>query len=142
RNSFLDHRGAVNCLAFSGDSKSLAVVSTASNYKPQSAKTFTKQYDLETGKTLRTFPIVDGYSRFAATNQDGRLLVLVTNRELDGPSEIRIIGSTDDKWTEITRAAAAEGPTAFQFHGSGLLAIGQANGDIRLFSIRILSPKK
>jgi WD40 repeat protein len=137
RASLLDHRGAVEQVAFSDDGHWLAVASSRSDAR-QNYFVNLKLWKTGSNKEQAALPELLGFARFVGLSPEGRILLLLARRDLSGgPTDLKLLDIPSGRWTDmVTFQGKEDGPQSLVYSPmSHLIAAGMSNGTIRLWNI-------
>jgi WD40 domain-containing protein len=137
RTSLLDHRGAVERLAFSADGKILAVGSTRldSAYREFAN---VKLWDHAAGKEIASLPETARTASGLFVDAVGNRVLMHTTACFDRQTGVQMIDRRDEKWVALDcKDAQGRGPNCVAANSSlTLVAAGFADGTIHLYEIR------
>jgi WD40 repeat protein len=136
RSPLLDHRGAVWCVAFTGDGRTLVV---GSQRTEEGGKIISevKLWDLATGKERVTLKDRPGFLRELALSPDGRLLVLQEELQPAEAGQLKLLALPSGR---VLGAVPFKGgrdlPFSLALGANGkVLAAGFLDGTVRLWDV-------
>jgi WD40 repeat protein len=130
-----EHRGAVHCLAFSADGKTLAAASdfTVGEFQRQGQ---VKLWDVATGKERVTFPGQFGGAMGLALSPDGKTLALLEYRSLDADVELKVLDASTGR-VRLTHQWPKRTSLFLAFTADGKLFVmgGSGENTVRLWEV-------